>query len=226
MRRYPNRSLLRAVAPLIVAGTFTVAATAAAAGLQPAGPSPIPDSAFAPVRLPAAALGSSGVPGDMPGPGAGALVARLSLEPRVERSLTADTLAALAQDSPERARPKLRAPDRIVVDIAPPKPAVVGGSASTSHVLRGAASWYCRAGVSPCTYTHPDGGGFDAYAAAGPKLRAAIGPGWRGMVISVDGISVKLIDWCQCYQGEPHEKLLDLYYDVYRRTGGSVTIRW
>jgi hypothetical protein len=131
----------------------------------------------------------------------------------------ADTLAALADDLPERPTPDVREPQRIVVEVPPPKPA-------TSHVLRGPASWYCRAGVSPCTYTHPDGGGFDAYAAAGPKLRAAIGPGWRGSIVYVDGIRVKLIDWCQCYRGEPHEKLLDLYYDVYRRTGTSVTIRW
>jgi hypothetical protein len=122
-------------------------------------------------------------------------------------------------DAPDRATPRVREPDPIVVEVAPPKPA-------TSHVLRGPASWYCRAGVSPCTYTQPDLGGFDAYAAAGPRLRAAIGPGWRGSIVWVDGIRVRLIDWCQCYKGQPQEKLLDLYYDVYARTGGSVTIRW
>jgi hypothetical protein len=37
---------------------------------------------------------------------------------------------------------------------------------------------------------------------------------------------VKLIDWCQCYQGQSNEKLLDLYYDVYSRTGTKVTISW
>ena len=51
-------------------------------------------------------------------------------------------------------------------------------------------------------------------------------PDWRGRIVTVDGIKVKLIDWCQCYRGEPHEKLLDLYYDVYRRTGTNVVIRW
>ena len=61
---------------------------------------------------------------------------------------------------------------------------------------------------------------------AGPKLRAAIGPGWQGTIVWVDGIRVKLIDWCQCYRGEPQEKLLDLYYDVYARTGTAVIIRW
>ena len=80
--------------------------------------------------------------------------------------------------------------------------------------------------LSPCTNTQADSGGFDAYAAAGPKLRAAIGPSWRGSIVWVDGIRVKLIDWCQCYRGEPQEKLLDLYFDVYARTGTAVTIRW
>ena len=59
-----------------------------------------------------------------------------------------------------------------------------------------------------------------------PALRAAIGPDWRGTIITVDGIRVKLIDWCQCYRGEPSEKLLDLYYDVFARTGSTVTVRW
>lgn len=118
-----------------------------------------------------------------------------------------------------------------LVPTPPPPPAgdatAGGGSnASTKHSISGLASWYCRAGISPCTYGYPDGSGFDAFAAAGPALREAIGPDWRGRVITVDGIKVKLIDWCQCYQGEPNEKLLDLYNDVYKRTGTNVHIRW
>ena len=102
--------------------------------------------------------------------------------------------------------------------------------ARTSHVLRGAASWYCnrngsRGPISSCHNAYPDTGGFDAYAAAGPRLRAALGD-WRGRVVSVDGLRVKLVDWCQCYQGQSNEKLIDLYLDVYRAVGGSVTIRW
>ena len=93
------------------------------------------------------------------------------------------------------------------------------------HVLRGAASWYCRSGVSRCHYRYPDQGGFDAYAAAGPALRRALGD-WRGRIVWVNGIRVKLIDWCQCYKGERLEKVIDLYYDVFRRSGGRVVIRW
>jgi len=103
----------------------------------------------------------------------------------------------------------------------------------TSHVLRGTASWYCnndgsRAQTSACHHRYPDTGGFDAYAAAGPMLRAALGGGerWRGRVVLVDGIRVKLVDWCQCYKGQANEKVIDLYHDVFRRTGSAVTIRW
>jgi hypothetical protein len=211
VRRRSHRSLLKAVAPLIVAGTLTLAATAAAAGFDPAQPTPIPDSAFSRVSVPPPAP----APRDLPM--AATRATRVVLPP--DRDPAAEILANLAKDQADRPQPNVREPNRIVVKVPPPKPV-------TTHVLRGPASWYCRAGVSPCTYTNPDGGGFDAYAAAGPKLRAAIGASWRGTVVWVDGIRVKLIDWCQCYQGERHEKLLDLYYDVYARTGTAVTIRW
>ena len=192
MRRKSHRSLLKAVAPLIVAGTLTLAATAAAAGIEPASPTPLTDSAFAPVTAPSPSSGGFAAPA----------------------AQSSDLLSNIRQ--PERAQPSVR----------PAKPIVVSLKPVTTHMLSGPASWYCRAGVSPCTNTQPDNGGFDAYAAAGPKLRAAIGPGWRGMIVYVDGIRVKLIDWCQCYNGEPQEKLLDLYYDVYARTGTAVIIRW
>ena len=125
-------------------------------------------------------------------------------------------------------RPQRAAEARVFVKPTP-RPDIAGGGGS--HSLSGAASWYCnsdgsRGPTSPCHYQHPDTGGFDAYGAAGPDLRAALGSGWRGRVVSVDGIAVKLVDWCQCHKGESGEKLIDLYYDVYRRVGGSVTIRW
>jgi hypothetical protein len=112
-----------------------------------------------------------------------------------------------------------------------PRQAAVYSGGGTSHVLRGRASWYCnnnasRAQISACHYQYPDTGAYNAYAAAGPRLRAALGPNWRGRVVSVDGLRVKLVDWCQCYQGQSQEKIIDLYYDVYLRAGGNVTIRW
>jgi hypothetical protein len=129
---------------------------------------------------------------------------------------------ALSTPPPPRAQPSLGVAKAIVVPVATPTPK----APNTGHSLRGNASYYCWAGSSPCTSGYADGPGFDAYAAAGPKLRAALGSGWRGRVVSVDGIAVKLIDWCQCYKGQSNEKLLDLYHDVFARTGSSVVIRW
>jgi len=113
---------------------------------------------------------------------------------------------------------------------AKPRPQSQARVRSTGHSLHGNASWYCnnnasRGPISSCHYQYPDTGGFNAYAAAGPRLRAALG-NWRGRIVTVDGVRVKLVDWCQCYKGRSYEKLIDLYLDVYRRTGGSVTIRW
>lgn len=94
--------------------------------------------------------------------------------------------------------------------------------------LEGRASWYCnrdasRGPISACHYRYPDTAGFDAYGAAGPRLRAALGR-WRNRIVLVDGIRVKLVDWCQCYKGTRQEKLIDLYRDVFGRTGSRVRI--
>lgn len=109
-------------------------------------------------------------------------------------------------------------------------------SAQDAHVVRGVASWYCnyyasRAMPSICMKGHPDTAGFNAFAAAGPKLRAAICGSqasncWRGRGVLVDGIPVTLVDWCQCYFKTSIEKVIDLYYDVFAKTGSQVTIRW
>jgi hypothetical protein len=129
---------------------------------------------------------------------------------------------------PEYARPAQPAARPVAVSKVIRQPVRYAGG---GHVLRGLASWYCnsngsRGPISACYNAYPDTSGFDAYAAAGPRLRAAIGSGWRGKVISVDGLRVKLVDWCQCHKGQANEKLIDLYRDVYGVVGGSVTIRW
>jgi hypothetical protein len=219
----------RVVALLIVVGTLSIAATAAT-GIEPGVPTAIPDSAYRPVSLPP--ISETSGDGGLTAPGAVGSPAP-SAGPRA--SQLADVREPLiASSPPDRAQPSLGAAKALVVPVATPtpKPKSVGGSSgtgsasSTGHSLRGYASYYCWAGSSPCTYGYPDGGGFQAYAAAGPKLRAALGSNWRGRVVSVDGIAVKLIDWCQCYKGQSNEKLLDLYHDVYARTGSAVVIRW
>ena len=203
------RSRLPAVASLIVAGTFALAATSAA-GLEPGQPTPIPESVFQPVSLPSSGFG----PAESPTPNS---------------SFPALAYPWLSTELPDRAQPSIAPAKPIVVTVptATPTPTKAPAPApKLRHSISGPASWYCRAGWSPCTAGYPDDGGVDAYAAAGPKLRAAIGSGWRGKVVLVDGMRVRLIDWCQCYRGQPNEKLLDLYHDVYARVGGSVTIRW
>ena len=200
MRTRLSRRRRRALLPLLVAGALTIGA-GAAAGLSRSSNWPIPDATFVPVTVDVLASNRS--------------------ETVSRRQARASDVAPIAdpwlQAAPpaERARPSL--PSTQPVAVARP---------TFSHSISGQASWYCDAGSSPCTADHPDTSGFNAYAAAGPRLRAAIGPNWRGKVVYVDGIRVKLIDWCQCHQGESNEKLIDLYYDVFARTGGSVTIRW
>ena len=205
------RTLLRsrssAVALFVVVGTLSIAATAAS-GSQPSDQTPIPDVVFRPVSVP---------PPSNPVPEAASLDAPDASDPLGElRDL------AFATPPPPRAQPSLDSANPVVIAVPTPTPK----PPRTSHSIRGYASYYCRAGSSPCTYGYSDVAGFQAYAAAGPALRAAIGSGWRGSIVYVDGIRVKLIDWCQCYKGESNEKLLDLYYDVFARTGSPVTVRW
>jgi len=190
---------LRAVAPLVVATTLAIAASAAA-GLEPSPVQPIPDSAFSPVIL-----------------DRGALAGAVAAVPASTPDLTPLTEPLLPTAPAERPQPALPNPKAIAVAAAP----------RTTHSISGRASYYCRAGQSICTASHPDSSGFDAYGAAGPGLRAAIGADWRGHIVYVDGIRVKLIDWCKCTGGSTGvEKLIDLYYDVFARTGSVVTIRW
>jgi hypothetical protein len=82
----------------------------------------------------------------------------------------------------------------------------VAGQALRGYVS-GRASWHA---------TGRDG----LFAAAGPALRSALGPGWRGAKVSVcrmDGfcLSITLNDFCRCDTAEPY-KLLDLSIQAFR----------
>lgn len=69
--------------------------------------------------------------------------------------------------------------------------------------LTGTASWYAAGGPA---------------AAAGPRLRAALGPDWRGKVVTVCAsrcIPVALVDFCQCYKGQKRERLIDLGLEAF-----------
>jgi len=107
-------------------------------------------------------------------------------------------------------------------------PSSVKALVRTSKSLRGKASWYCKAGVSVCHHSYPPG---SMVAAACGKLRAAMGPHWRGRYVDVMNnqsgkrVVVKLVDWCGS-----KDKTIDLYWEPMRRLGGSgvlnVTVRW
>jgi hypothetical protein len=199
---------LSAVAALVVTGILALAATTAR-GLEPspARPASIPDSAFAPVVVDRQAA-----------------LPVVPLAPAPGRPPDLRPLADPQPPSEPAERPQPALPDAkvIVVQVRP-------------HSISGRASWYCNSDnpsvpSSICHNAYPDGPGFDAYGAAGPGLRAAIGPGWRNNVVLVCGrrcVEVKLVDWCKCTGGSVGVvKLIDLYEDVYARTGGNITISW
>ena len=60
-------------------------------------------------------------------------------------------------------------------------------------------------------------------AAACLKLRRAMGPHWRGTIVTVTSgkrsVIVKLVDFCAS-----RDKLIDLYWEPMRRLGGRGTL--
>lgn len=89
---------------------------------------------------------------------------------------------------------------------------------STSSRLTGQATWYAW---------------HLGQAAAGPVLRAALGPSWRGRIVRVcvgaRCISVRLTDWCAC---RPSTRLIDLDVRTFATLGPTwrgilpVEVRW
>jgi hypothetical protein len=80
--------------------------------------------------------------------------------------------------------------------------------------IAGSVSWYCRPGSSSCTDGYPPSG---MYAAAGPRVRAMLGPTWLGRRVTVASgsrvVVVRLIDSCPC----PGGRLLDLYSSAFAK---------
>jgi len=100
--------------------------------------------------------------------------------------------------------------------------AVVKPTIRSRSKVVGVATWYCWPSYpSVCTRGFPSGG---AYGAAGPELRSALGPNWRGKTVYVNGVRVKLIDFCAC--GGNH--VIDVYHATWVKIPhpSSVTIRW
>ena len=115
-------------------------------------------------------------------------------------------------------------PTRPVVLI--PESSVRRVAIGSSHDVRGLASYYCSPAHPICHYAYPLG---SMVAAACGKLRTAIGPHWRGRLVTVRAgtrsVVVKLVDY-----GASTTKTIDLYWEPMRRLGGtgvlSVVISW
>lgn len=130
---------------------------------------------------------------------------------------------------PERSRQPVVVPTPRLVVVASPTPFV--RAAGGSHSVSGKASWYCLSSwPSICTKGYPESG---PYAAAGPALREAIcgdrdSKCYKGKWVSVNGLRVRLIDYCQCHWNTSIEKVIDLYHGVWSDLGSpkTVTIRW
>lgn len=87
--------------------------------------------------------------------------------------------------------------------------------------ITGAASWYAY---------------HVGQAAAGPALRRLLGPDWRGQTVTVTRgtahVDVVLTDWCQCYEDETQERIIDLDINDFASLGPTshgvidVTVTW
>lgn len=88
---------------------------------------------------------------------------------------------------------------------ASPAPTVPVQSAGPAQSVSGYATWYSV--------------GSGIYAAAGPALRNALGPGWRGRYVLVCSgprcVRVKLIDWCACGERHGQPTVIDLSRDAF-----------
>lgn len=115
--------------------------------------------------------------------------------------ITAVLLVALAMAAHDDLRVVVREPTPTPIVEAKPTPRPRPGGV----VVRGWAVWYP---------TGRDG----LYAAAGPALRKALGPGWRGQKVLVCRhrrcVEVKLNDFCRCNTGR--RKLIDLSDEAFR----------
>jgi hypothetical protein len=77
--------------------------------------------------------------------------------------------------------------------------------APAEHHIHGTATWYSwRTGE----------------AAAGPRLREALGRGWRGRTVWVNGVPVRLTDWMGTRN---RAKVIDLDDGLFRRVCGRLS---
>lgn len=106
---------------------------------------------------------------------------------------------------------------------------------ASGRSLSTTVTWYCKPGSSACTRGYAANQCYapiwHCYAAAGYRVRAALGPNWRNRVVWVSygtrRVAVRLIDLCVCGSTG-----LDLYASAFQRLGGlwrgrlSVRVSW
>jgi hypothetical protein len=118
-----------------------------------------------------------------------------------------------------RGESPLTAPTALPIAPEPSAPLALGKS------VKGEATWYCNVGPdaqqSRCTHGYEASG---AYAAAGPELRKALGPDYKGTHVWVNGVEVILVDFCAC--GGDH--VIDVYHDTWVTIPhpDRVTVTW
>lgn len=125
--------------------------------------------------------------------------------------------AAVASSATAKPRPATPSPKRA------PSTAASGRhlEATERHVVAGTASWYCKPGRSVCTAGYAASG---PYAAAGPALRVG---NWRGRWVKVNGIRLRLIDFCACPR-----RVIDVYGSQFAKLAPlsrgviPVEVRW
>lgn len=150
---------------------------------------------------------------------------------------TSDLVRSLQTHSAPPLDPPPRMPEHVAAGVLPKStPSPFKLTQPSGRSLKGLATWYCLPSYpSACMFVHPDPAGM--YAAAGPSLRAAIGPSWRNkkVSVSVNGrtVVVQLADWCLCTGSGSS---IDLYSGPFAYLSGrsksspggglDVTIRW
>jgi len=142
-----------------------------------------------------------------------------TLHPWTEHTPTPSSAQEAAPGARSLPRPSQTPPARSWVSVVPPAPTTTPVPSSpsptvqvrgpgptrqprTTHSLRGSSTWFrSPAGVS----------------AAGPTLRDALGPGWRGQRVRVcyEGRCVVTVlgDWCAC----PGGRVIDLAAPLFAR---------
>jgi len=139
-------------------------------------------------------------------------------EPHTPRSLATRPPEVAPRPSVSQMKPKTDTVPNNGVDKANGRS--VKGSYSGS--VFGRASYYC------CTRRYSSGA---MVGAACSKLRDAMGPSWRGQVVTVtrgsQQVTIKLVDWCGS-----KDKLIDLHPGAFKELGPlergvlRVTVRW